>query len=99
MDERLARLQSLINRHQAEFNAATVGRRTDILLERKGRHPGQLIGKTPWLQSVHVTAPELSIGDMVEVDIISAGPNSLSGQPTRGNAACTQHGRASCRAR
>src|SRR3546814_6175463 len=64
MDERLARLQSLINRHQAEFNAATVGRRTDILLERKGRHPGQLIGKTPWLQSVHVTAPELSIGDI-----------------------------------
>jgi tRNA-2-methylthio-N6-dimethylallyladenosine synthase len=87
MDERLARLQALINRHQVEFNAATVGRRTDILLERKGRHPGQLIGKTPWLQSVHVTAPELSIGDMVEVDIISAGPNSLAGEPSRRKAA------------
>jgi len=87
MDERLARLQALINRHQVEFNAATVGRRTDILLERKGRHPGQLIGKTPWLQSVHVTAPELSIGDMAEVDIISAGPNSLAGQPSRRKAA------------
>ncbi|MCB4859996.1 tRNA (N6-isopentenyl adenosine(37)-C2)-methylthiotransferase MiaB [Sphingobium sp. PNB] len=87
MDERLARLQALINRHQVEFNAATVGRRTGILLERKGRHPGQLIGKTPWLQSVHVTAPELSIGDMVEVDIISAGPNSLAGQPSRRKAA------------
>lgn len=87
MDDRLARLQALINSHQAQFNATTVGRRTDILLERKGRHPGQLIGKTPWLQSVHVTAPELSIGDMVEVDIISAGPNSLAGQPSRRKAA------------
>jgi len=87
MDERLARLQALINHHQVEFNAATVGRRTDILLERRGRHAGQLIGKTPWLQSVHVTAPDLSIGDMVEVDIISAGPNSLAGQVSRRKAA------------
>lgn len=87
MDDRLARLQSAINRHQAEFNAATVGRRTRILLERKGRHPGQLVGKTPWLQSVHVTAPGLAIGDMVEVDIISAGPNSLAGEPSRRKAA------------
>ena len=87
MDDRLARLQAAINRHQVEFNATTVGRRTEILLERKGRHPGQLIGKTPWLQSVHVTAPELFIGDMVEVDVISAGPNSLAGQPSRRKAA------------
>ncbi|WP_340264980.1 tRNA (N6-isopentenyl adenosine(37)-C2)-methylthiotransferase MiaB [Sphingobium mellinum] len=87
MDERLARLQAVINRHQADFNAATVGRRTAILLERKGRHPGQLIGKSPWLQSVVVTAPDLVIGDMVEVDIISAGPNSLAGQPGRRKAA------------
>ena len=87
MDDRLARLQAAINRHQVEFNATTVGRRTEILLERKGRHPGQLIGKTLWLQSVHVTAPELFIGDMVEVDIISAGPNSLAGQPSRRKAA------------
>lgn len=87
MDERLARLQAAINRHQLDFNAATVGRRTDILLERKGRHPGQLVGKTPWLQSVHVAAPDLAIGDMVEVDIISAGPNSLAGEPSRRKAA------------
>lgn len=87
MDERLARLQSAINAHQAAFNAATVGRTTDILLERKGRHPGQLIGKSPWLQSVVVTVPELSIGDMVEVDIVSAGPNSLAGEPARRKAA------------
>ena len=87
MDERLSRLQALLNRQQAEFNAATVGRTTQILLERKGRHPGQLIGKSPWLQSVVVTAPELSIGDLVTVDIISAGPNSLAGETVRRKAA------------
>ncbi|MCC4233711.1 tRNA (N6-isopentenyl adenosine(37)-C2)-methylthiotransferase MiaB [Sphingobium soli] len=87
MDERLSRLQALLNRQQAEFNAATVGRTTQILLERKGRHPGQLIGKSPWLQSVVVTAPELSIGDLVTVDIISAGPNSLAGETLRRKAA------------
>ncbi len=87
MDERLSRLQASLNRQQAEFNAATVGRTTQILLERKGRHPGQLIGKSPWLQSVVVTAPELSIGDLVTVDIISAGPNSLAGETVRRKAA------------
>ena len=87
MDERLARLQAVLNRQQAAFNAATVGRTTEILLERKGRHPGQLIGKSPWLQSVVVTAPELEIGDFVDVDIISAGPNSLTGETVRRKAA------------
>ena len=87
MDERLARLQAAINRHQVAFNSTTVGRRTDILLERKGRYAGQLIGKTPWLQSVHVTAPDHAIGDLIEVDIISAGPNSLAGEYSRRKAA------------
>ena len=87
MDERLARLQAVINREQVAFNSATVGSRTDILLERKGRYPGQLIGKTPWLQSVHLTAPDHAIGDMIEVDLISAGPNSLAGEPSRRKAA------------
>lgn len=87
MDERLARLQTAINRHQVAFNSGTVGRCTDILLERKGRYPGQLIGKTPWLQSVHVTAPDSAIGDLIEVDIISAGPNSLAGDYSRRKAA------------
>lgn len=87
MDDRLARLQAVINRHQVAFNTATVGRTTDILLERKGRYPGQLIGKSPWLQSVVVTAPDLNIGDMVEVDIVTAGPNSLAGELSRRKAA------------
>ena len=80
MDERLQRLQSVINVGQSAFNAASVGKRTTILLERTGRLPGQLIGKTPWLQSVHIVAPGAAIGDMVEVDLMSAGPNSLAGE-------------------
>jgi tRNA-2-methylthio-N6-dimethylallyladenosine synthase len=79
MDDRLQRLQALINTQQAAFNAASTGTRTEILLERKGRQPGQLIGKSPWLQSVHIIAPEAKIGDMLRVDIASAGPNSLQG--------------------
>jgi tRNA-2-methylthio-N6-dimethylallyladenosine synthase len=79
MDERLQRLQALINKQQLAFNTASVGKRTSILLERKGKLPGQLIGKSPWLQSVHVVAEEAAIGDLVEVDLISAGANSLAG--------------------
>ncbi|MBA3677714.1 MAG: tRNA (N6-isopentenyl adenosine(37)-C2)-methylthiotransferase MiaB [Sphingosinicella sp.] len=78
MDERLQRLQALINQQQLEFNQAIVGRRTSVLLERQGKKPGQLIGKTPWLQSVHLETTAV-VGDMVEVEILSAGPNSLAG--------------------
>ena len=79
MDERLQRLQALINDQQLAFNRATVGRRTSVLLERKGKKPGQLIGKSPWLQSVHLETGA-GIGDIVEVEIMSAGPNSLAGE-------------------
>jgi tRNA-2-methylthio-N6-dimethylallyladenosine synthase len=78
MDERLQRLQAAIAECSHAFNRASVGRRTRLLLERKGRKPGQLIGKSPWLQSVHVET-NASIGDMIDVDILSAGPNSLGG--------------------
>jgi tRNA-2-methylthio-N6-dimethylallyladenosine synthase len=77
-DERLQRLQALINAQQQAFNQATVGKRTEVLLERAGKRPGQLIGKSPWLQSVHLET-DAAIGDLVEVDILSAGPNSLAG--------------------
>jgi tRNA-2-methylthio-N6-dimethylallyladenosine synthase len=80
MDERLQRLQALLSAQQHSFNQASVGRRTEVLLERPGRKPGQLIGKTPWLQSVHLES-DAQIGDIVEVDLISAGPNSLAGAP------------------
>ncbi|CAN5254100.1 tRNA (N6-isopentenyl adenosine(37)-C2)-methylthiotransferase MiaB [soil metagenome] len=79
MDERLQRLQAQINADQLAFNAASIGRITDILLERPGRHAGQIVGKSPWLQSVHVENADASIGDMVSVELVSAGPNSMAG--------------------
>jgi len=78
MDERLQRLQAALNRDQAAFNAGTVGRTCQVLLERRGKLPGQLIGKSPWLQSVHLTT-DAAIGDLVEVEIVRADPNSLAG--------------------
>ena len=78
MDERLQRLQSRIGHHQFAFNQASVGKTCTILIERKGRHEGQWIGKSPWLQSVWVEAPA-EIGDMIEVELAEAGPNSLKG--------------------
>ncbi|RJT25011.1 tRNA (N6-isopentenyl adenosine(37)-C2)-methylthiotransferase MiaB [Chakrabartia godavariana] len=78
MDDRLQRLQALLNEQQLAFNQASVGKRTRVLLERDGKLPGQKIGKSPWLQSVHVMT-DAQIGDMVDVDLVSAGPNSLAG--------------------
>ena len=77
--ERLQQLQNLITEQQQAFNQARVGERATILIERKGRHAGQMIGKSPWLQSVHVET-DAAIGAMMSVDLISAGPNSLAGQ-------------------
>lgn len=86
MDERLQRLQALLNAQQQAFNSATVGRHMSVLLERHGKKPGQLIGKSPWLQSVHLeTAAQL--GDLIDVEIVSAGPNSLAGAQLMRNAA------------
>ena len=82
MDERLKILQARISADQLAFNQATVGKRTSILIEKPGRKPGQLVGKSPWLQSIHVYADGERIGDMIEVDIVSAGPNSLAGELT-----------------
>ncbi|WP_081985065.1 tRNA (N6-isopentenyl adenosine(37)-C2)-methylthiotransferase MiaB [Sphingomonas sp. 35-24ZXX] len=79
MDERLQRLQELLGAQQHAFNAATVGKRTRVLLERQGRKDGQLVGKSPWLQSVHVIDPAARLGDLIDVEIVSAGPNSLEG--------------------
>jgi tRNA-2-methylthio-N6-dimethylallyladenosine synthase len=78
MDERLARLQDRINAHSLAFNQSKVGNRTNILIERKGRRPGQMIGKSPWLQSVHVET-DAKPGDLLDVTLVAAGPNSLAG--------------------
>jgi tRNA-2-methylthio-N6-dimethylallyladenosine synthase len=79
MDERLQRLQAAINAQQMAFNQASVGRRTQILIERRGKLNDQWIGKSPWLQSVHVIDPALNAGAIVNVTLAQAGPNSLAG--------------------
>ncbi|MCJ2184015.1 tRNA (N6-isopentenyl adenosine(37)-C2)-methylthiotransferase MiaB [Novosphingobium sp. 1949] len=76
MDERLKRLQDALNRDQLAFNTASVGKTCEVLVERKGKHPGQWLGKSPWLQSVHFTG-DVAVGDVVRVALTSAGPNSL----------------------
>jgi tRNA-2-methylthio-N6-dimethylallyladenosine synthase len=78
MDERLHRLQERINAHQLAFNRSKVGVDTQVLIERKGKYDGQVIGRSPWLQSVHFEADAMP-GDMVDVTLLSAGPNSMAG--------------------
>jgi tRNA-2-methylthio-N6-dimethylallyladenosine synthase len=78
MEERLKRLQARIAEHQLAFNRATAGRSTQVLIERKGRRAGQMIGRSPWLQSVHVET-SAAPGDMLDVTLMSAGPNSMAG--------------------
>jgi tRNA-2-methylthio-N6-dimethylallyladenosine synthase len=78
MDDRLQRLQARINAHSLAFNTSKVGSHTEILIERKGRHPGQMIGKSPWLQSVHVETAAQP-GDFMDVTLLAAGPNSMTG--------------------
>jgi len=83
MDERLQRLQTALNRDQLAFNEASVGQRCSVLVERRGRKPGQWLGKSPWLQSVHFEDPfdnAVAIGDLVDVELCEAGPNSLHGR-------------------
>ncbi len=78
MDERLQRLQARLAEHSLAFNRATIGKDTRILIDRKGRLPGQMIGKSPWLQSVFVET-DAKIGDMLDVTVTQALPNSLGG--------------------
>ena len=77
--ERLARLQTLLNEQQAAFNRSCVGRTLDVLLEKPGRKTGQLVGRSPYLQSVFVDAGDRQIGETVRVEITETGPNSLTG--------------------
>ena len=77
--ERLAMLQELLNAQQSAFNQASVGRSMPVLLESRGRKPGQLVGRSPHMQSVHLAAPETFLGTIVEARVLAAQPNSLSG--------------------
>jgi tRNA-2-methylthio-N6-dimethylallyladenosine synthase len=81
-DARLQRVLSAIDRSQTAFNSGCVGRVVPVLLERPGRHPGQLVGRSPYMQAVHVTAPPSLCGHVAEVEIVAAGVNSLTGKLT-----------------
>lgn len=78
--ERLLRLQALLTRQQAVYQAAMVGRTLPVLLEKAGRDPGQLVGKSPYLHAVHLKADPTLVGRVVAARVTAAGTNSLSGE-------------------
>jgi len=77
--ERLRELQALIDSQAAAFNKSCVGRSFDVLFEKHGRHPGQIAGKSPYLQPVQVNAPDTLIGTIGTVRIDQTGHHSLFG--------------------
>jgi tRNA-2-methylthio-N6-dimethylallyladenosine synthase len=77
--ERLHRLQEALDRQQTAFNSSCIGKVVPVLFERRGRHPGQLVGRSPYQQAVHAPADSSLLGRIMEVAIESARPNSLSG--------------------
>ncbi len=81
--ERLHRLQDLLARQQTSFNSNCVGRVMPVLFERAGRYPGQLVGRSPYLQAVHAEADSSLIGRVVEVAIEAVRANSLAGTVRR----------------
>ena len=82
MDDRLHRLNDRINAHRLAFNRSKVGSDTQVLLERPGKLAGQMIGRSPWLQSVHVDT-DAGPGDILDVTLIAATSNSVSGAERR----------------
>jgi tRNA-2-methylthio-N6-dimethylallyladenosine synthase len=80
MNERLQRLQALLLAQQTAFNRASLGQTLGVLLEKPGKQAGQLVGRSPYLQPVHVDGPQSLIGTVRAVTIMQIGSNSLSGQ-------------------
>jgi tRNA-2-methylthio-N6-dimethylallyladenosine synthase len=79
-DARLQELQGLLNAQQQAFNRAALGRVLPVLLEKPGRRDGQLVGKTPHAQAVHVEASPAQLGTVVEARIVDLGRFSLRGE-------------------
>ncbi|WP_334182906.1 tRNA (N6-isopentenyl adenosine(37)-C2)-methylthiotransferase MiaB [Novosphingobium sp.] len=77
MTERIMRLQAALGRDQTAFNAASVGKTCEVLVERKGKLPGQWLGKSPWLQSVYFEG-DVAVGDLVKVELVDSGYNAVS---------------------
>jgi tRNA-2-methylthio-N6-dimethylallyladenosine synthase len=86
MDDRLQRLQAKINEHQLAFNRSRVGCDTQVLIERAGKFAGQMVGRSPWLQSVHVET-DAQPGEVIDVTMVAAGPNSMTGAARTAEAA------------
>src|SRR6202007_1077328 len=80
MDERLARLQELIDSQQSAFNKAAIGTTVDVLFERPGRNPGQIVGRTAYLQPAHVMASTDLVGQVLPVRVDSLERYSLFGE-------------------
>jgi tRNA-2-methylthio-N6-dimethylallyladenosine synthase len=80
MDERLVRLQELIESQQSAFNVAAIGKTVDVLFERAARNPGQIVGRTAYLQPAHVMAPTDIIGKVLPVRVSSLERYSLLGE-------------------
>ena len=78
--DRLKRLQDLVEAQRADFNKSMVGRSLDVLVERRGRHPGQLVGKSPYMQPVQFDGADDLIGEVVNVQIVGVSTNSLFGE-------------------
>jgi tRNA-2-methylthio-N6-dimethylallyladenosine synthase len=76
---RLARIQALIHSQQTAFNTSCMGKSLPVLLEKPGRDEGQLVGRSPYLQPVHVKGEKSQIGTILDVNIVAVGTNSLSG--------------------
>jgi tRNA-2-methylthio-N6-dimethylallyladenosine synthase len=81
MAERLARLQAQLETDRQAFNRATLGRTLDLLIEKPGRHAGQLAGKSPYLQAIQVEGADAQVGEIIPVRITRIGSNSLFAEP------------------
>ncbi len=86
-DARLQELQAELIRQQTAFNEAMAGQTIPVLFDKPGRYPGQIGGRSPFLQAVHVTGPESLIGSMADVTILKGAQNSLTGELVGQNAA------------
>ncbi len=95
--QRLARLQALLEEQRQAFNRAMVGKTLDVLIEKRGRHPGQIAGKTCYSQPVQLDGADKLIGEVIPVEIVATGSNSLFGrlapEPARPYASLLEHAR------
>jgi tRNA-2-methylthio-N6-dimethylallyladenosine synthase len=82
---RLIALQARLTEIQSAFNGGCLGQEMEVLFDRPGRHPGQVVGRSPWMQPVHVTAPDLALGSLARVRVVKTSPNSLAGEVISGS--------------